>query len=210
MQSCPACACAFHGRRQDGTGGARRALLAREWCHVDAPVAVWLVPSDAIRQQTLKSPQTPGHPYRVARDRAYGEQLACTLDDVAQIPAGLGRTAVVVVATMQSFRIEDAGQRTVYNRTGRFEPHFKGALAQDGGRALACLHPARCAGDSGGPTRRRTTPACCKALSASRAGALANWLALQRPVLVVDEAHNTKTDKSFTALQRLNPRSFWN
>jgi type III restriction enzyme len=34
---------------------------------------------------------------------------------------------------------------------------------------------------------------------------LANWLALHRPLLIVDEAHNTKTDKSFTALQRLNP-----
>ena len=34
---------------------------------------------------------------------------------------------------------------------------------------------------------------------------LANWLALHEPLLVVDEAHNTKTDKSFTALKRLNP-----
>jgi type III restriction enzyme len=34
---------------------------------------------------------------------------------------------------------------------------------------------------------------------------LANWLALHRPIVIVDEAHNTKTDKSFTALQRLNP-----
>ncbi|HRM65333.1 MAG TPA: DEAD/DEAH box helicase family protein, partial [Acidovorax temperans] len=32
-----------------------------------------------------------------------------------------------------------------------------------------------------------------------------NWLALHRPIVIVDEAHNTKTDKSFTALQRLNP-----
>ncbi|MEI2624233.1 MAG: DEAD/DEAH box helicase family protein [Giesbergeria sp.] len=51
-------------------------LLAREWCQVDAPVAVWLVPSDAIRQQTLKALQTPGHPYRAALTEAYGEQLA--------------------------------------------------------------------------------------------------------------------------------------
>ncbi|MFZ2394542.1 DEAD/DEAH box helicase, partial [Rhodoferax sp.] len=34
---------------------------------------------------------------------------------------------------------------------------------------------------------------------------LANWLALHAPLLIVDEAHNTKTDKSFTALKRLNP-----
>ena len=41
-------------------------LLAREWQGSDAPVAVWLVPSDAIRQQTLKALQTPGHAYRTA------------------------------------------------------------------------------------------------------------------------------------------------
>jgi type III restriction enzyme len=34
---------------------------------------------------------------------------------------------------------------------------------------------------------------------------LANWLALHEPLVIVDEAHNTKTDKSFTALKRLNP-----
>ena len=81
-------------------------LLARAWCNVDAPVAVWLVPSDAIRQQTLKALQTPGHAYRAALTDAYGEGLqVCTLDDVAQIaPPDWGRHAVVVVA-------EGAGSR---------------------------------------------------------------------------------------------------
>ena len=34
---------------------------------------------------------------------------------------------------------------------------------------------------------------------------LANWLALQQPIIIVDEAHNTKTERSFEALKRLNP-----
>lgn len=181
-------------------------LLAREWCHVDAPVAVWLVPSDAIRQQTLKALQTPGHPYRAALTEAYGEALqVCTLDDVAQIaPPDWGRTAVVVVATMQSFRIEDAGQRNVYSFSERFEPHFKGAQAQDGGRALACLQTLPDALVTVEDAARDTTGVLQGFVGQPR-WSLANWLALQRPVLIVDEAHNTKTDKSFTALQRLNP-----
>ena len=103
-------------------------LLAREWAAVDAPVAVWLVPSDAIRQQTLKALQTPGHPYRAALVDAYGEGLrVCVLEDVAQIaPPEWGRNAVVVVASIQSFRIEDAGQRNVYSFSESFEPHFRG------------------------------------------------------------------------------------
>ena len=38
---------------------------------------------------------------------------------------------------------------------------------------------------------------------------LANWLALHRPIVIVDEAHNTKTDKA-TGCSGLEPqRSFW-
>ena len=181
-------------------------LLAREWCHVDAPVAVWLVPSDAIRQQTLKALQTPGHPYRAALTAAYGEQLqVCTLDEVAQIaPPDWGRTAVVVVATMQSFRVEDAGQRTVYSFSERLEPHFKNAQAQNDGRALASLHGLPDAVVTAADAAQDTSGVLQGFVGQPR-WSLANWLALHRPVLIVDEAHNTKTDKSFTALQRLNP-----
>jgi hypothetical protein len=34
---------------------------------------------------------------------------------------------------------------------------------------------------------------------------LANWLALRQPRVIFDEAHNTKTERSFEALKRLNP-----
>lgn len=41
-------------------------LLGAQWRASDAPVAVWLMPSDAIRSQTLKAPQTTGNLYRAA------------------------------------------------------------------------------------------------------------------------------------------------
>ncbi len=181
-------------------------LLAREWCNVGAPVAVWLVPSDAIRQQTLKALQTPGHPYRMALTDAYGEQLqVCVLEDVAQIaPSDWGRTAIVVVATIQSFRIEDAGQRNVYSFSESFEPHFKGAQAQGGGRSLQSLHGLPDAVVAAEDAAVDATGVLQGFIGQPR-WSLANWLALHRPIVIVDEAHNTKTDKSFTALQRLNP-----
>ena len=177
-------------------------LLAREWRATDAPVVVWLVPSDTIRSQTLGALQTPGHPYRAALTAAYGDGVrVCALEDVAQIaPPEWGRQAVVVVATIQSFRIDDADKRNVYSFSEAFEPHFKG------------VDPARLAVLQGLPD------AVVSADEATQAGkgvlkgfvgqprwSLANWLALQEPLLIVDEAHNTKTDKSFTALKRLNP-----
>ena len=177
-------------------------LLARAWAAVDAPVALWLVPSDAIRTQTLKALQTPGHPYRAALADAYGEGLrVCALEDVAQIAAPeWGRNAVVVVATIQSFRIEDAGQRNVYSFSESFEPHFRGAdeRALAGLRDLpdALVTPEDVAADTTG---------VLAGFAGQPRWSLANWLALHRPILIVDEAHNAKTDKSFTALQRLNP-----
>jgi type III restriction enzyme len=177
-------------------------LLARAWAAVDAPVALWLVPSDAIRTQTLKALQTPGHPYRAALADAYGEGLrVCALEDVAQIAAPeWGRNAVVVVATIQSFRVEDAGQRNVYSFSESFEPHFRGV----DGRALACLQNLPDALVAPEDVARDTTGVLAGFVDQPR-WSLANWLALHRPLVIVDEAHNTKTDKSFTALQRLNP-----
>ena len=185
-------------------------LLARTWCATDAPVAVWLVPSDTIRSQTLAALQTPGHPYREALTAAYGDSLqVCTLDDVAQIaPPDWGRHTVVVVATIQSFRVEDAGQRNVYSFSEVLEPHFKGADAQ----RLALLHglpdavvTADDVQGEGSANSAHSAQSLLKGFVGQPRWSLANWLALHNPLLIVDEAHNTKTDKSFTALKRLKP-----
>lgn len=177
-------------------------LLAREWAAVDAPVAVWLVPSDAIRAQTLKALQAPGHPYRTALTEAYGDGLrVCTLDDLAQIaPPEWGRTAIVVVATIQSFRVEDAGQRNVYSFSEAFERHFK-SVDERALQALRALPDALVTADD----VAQDATGVLAGFAGQPRWSLANWLALQRPIVIVDEAHNTKTDKSFTALQRLAP-----
>ena len=178
------------------------ATLAREWQANDAPVALWLVPSDTIRSQTLKALQTPGHPYREALQAHYGAEVrVCVLEDLATLaPGDWGRKAIIVVATIQSFRIDDTGQRNVYSFSENFERHFSGCDAQK----LRVLHdlpdavvtPAEVAADRSGVLQGR---------AGQPRWSLANWLALHEPLLIVDEAHNTKTDKSFTALKRLNP-----
>ena len=178
------------------------ATLARDWQATDAPVALWLVPSDTIRSQTLKALQTAGHPYRDALEAQYGAGVrVCVLDDLAAIaPGDWGRKAIVVVATIQSFRIDDTGQRNVYSFSESFERHFSSCDEQ----RLRVLHDlpdavvtnADVAADRSGVLRGR---------EGQPRWSLANWLALHAPLLIVDEAHNTKTDKSFTALRRLNP-----
>ena len=178
------------------------AVLAREWQATDAPVALWLVPSDTIRSQTLKALQTVGHPYREALQASYGADVqVCVLEDVANIaPPDWGRRTVVVVATIQSFRIDDTDKRNVYSFSERFERHFKACDE----RRLRVLHDLPDAVVS--PAEAATDPTgVLPGFVGQPRWSLANWLALHEPILIVDEAHNTKTDKSFTALKRLNP-----
>ncbi|MFM2275707.1 MAG: hypothetical protein RL211_1579 [Pseudomonadota bacterium] len=191
------------------TGGGKTLLaahavnvLAREWRATDAPVAVWLVPSDTIRSQTLKALQTTGHPYREALEASYGAGVrVCVLEDLANIaPPDWGQRAVVVVATIQSFRIDDTDKRNVYSFSEAFERHFKGCDEQRL-RVLRDLPDSMVTAEEAGSDK---TGVLAGFVGQPR-WSLANWLALHEPLLMVDEAHNTKTDKSFTALKRLNP-----
>src|SRR6266581_2995471 len=190
------------------TGGGKTLLashaivrVAKEWMDSDAPTALGLTPSETIRAQTISALQTPGHPYRAALETAYGQRFQiCDLESVAAVPPqDFGRHAVVVVATIQSFRIENPDQRNVYAFSESFEPHFRG------------LPPQRLAVLSELPDALVTEQdaAATDSPLKSRVGqpkfSLANWLALQGPVVIVDEAHNAQTERSFEALKRLNP-----
>jgi type III restriction enzyme len=194
------------------TGGGKTLLaahaigrLARDWpSFAPQPMALWLVPSETIRAQTLAALSTPGHPFREALAQAVGEGVrVCALDEVTTLaPQDFDTHAVVVVATIQSFRVEDTGQRNVYAFTEALEPHFRGVPAA-ALRALDGLPDALVTAqdvanaDAGREMLQRFV--------GQPRWSLANWLALRRPYLIVDEAHNTKTERSFEALKRLNP-----
>ena len=194
------------------TGGGKTLLaahaigrLAQAWPgRHPKPLALWLVPSDTIRSQTLRALSTPGHPFREALTAACGDDsVVCELEALAQLaPQDYEQRAVVVVATIQSFRVEDTDQRNVYAFSEAFEPHFRG------------LPPAALAALDGLPDAR-VTPEDVESAKSGREmlarfvgqprWSLANWLALRQPYVIVDEAHTAKTERSFEALKRLNP-----
>jgi hypothetical protein len=60
----------------------------------------------------------------------------CSLEDVASLSPQDFDAHAVVVATVQSFRVEDAEQRNVYAFSDAFEPHFRGVPPA----ALLALH----------------------------------------------------------------------
>lgn len=185
------------------TGGGKTLLAAHAiaqtgklWRDTDAPIAVWLTPSDTIRTQTLDALKHPRHPYRQALEAHFpGRVRVCDLESLVTVgPHEVGKTAVIIVATIQSFRVEKTSQRNVYAFDEALEPHFQG------------LSPYRAAGletvsEADLENQRYLTRADLGRVKAS----IANWLHLHRPLVIVDEAHNNRTHKSFETLKRLNP-----
>lgn len=156
------------------------ALVNSHLLHNERSVILWLVPSDAIREQTLKALRDPGHPYHHALREA-GAIMVMDLDEAKSITrATLDTSTVVIVSTVQSFSRENTQGLKVYESSGALMQHFEH------------LPPAQRDGllknDDG------TVPY-----------SLANVLRLRRPFLVVDEAHNARTLIRFATFERFNP-----
>ena len=170
-------------------------IAARDYVGTRAPIALWLVPSNTIRTQTLEALKTPGHPYRQALLRHWPEDRLSVLDiaDCRQIRAhDLGSRAIVVVGTVQTLRVENTAAREVYAYHEDFAPHFATAPDADffervGENDLAA-QPYLSRGDLG-------------RIKAS----FANLLAWHRPIVIMDEAHNAQSPLSLTLLERIRP-----
>lgn len=172
------------------------ALAGKAVLDSDAPVALWLTPSDTIRTQTLEALSDARHPYRQALAQHFGDRiLVCDLENLQTIgPHDVGKAAIVVVATIQSFNVTDTAKRNVYSFFEELAPHFDNL-------------PPNLYGDL-----EKVTEADLQSqpfLTAADIGrikySVANWLHLHQPLVIVDEAHNNRTDRFFKTLGRLNP-----
>ncbi len=156
-------------------------ILAQEFLHSDRPLVLWLTPSNAIRSQTLATLRNRQHPYRQALEQRFGTVNVLDVDEARFLQrVTLDSGATILVATMQAFRVEETDGRKVYEDNGSLMSHFDALPAA----ALADLELF----DNGQPLR-----------------SLANVLRLRRPIVVVDEAHNARTELSFTTLARFRP-----
>jgi type III restriction enzyme len=157
------------------------AVANKEYLKKENSLVLWLVPSNAIREQTLTALKDREHAYRQALESNLG---AVTIKDVGEalyLPQSdvLGST-VVIVATLQAFRVEDKEGRKVYESSGALDYHFKN-LPQE-------------IADKLDKDKNGLVPY-----------SLANVMRIHRPLVIVDEAHNARTDLSFDTLARFRP-----
>lgn len=170
------------------TGGGKTLLAChaagiamRDLLHADRAVVLWLVPSNTILDQTADALRDTRHPYRRALELACGAVEIVTIEEALRLSrATVTGQTVVIVATIQAFRVEDTTGRKVYDQNGSFSEHLLNVPAD----RLEDLLP----GADGKPKP-----------------SLVNMLRLRRPIVIVDEAHNARTDLSFATLGNVLP-----
>lgn len=157
-------------------------IVAKSYLQSDRAVCLWLVPSNAIRGQTLAALRDKGHPYRTAVDLHFGGQV--TVLDLAEAPyvqrGTLAGETTIIVATLAALRVEETEGRKIYESAGALQHHFSGLTAEL--EAQLERWP-----DGSVPY------------------SLCNVLRLWRPVVIMDEAHNARTQLSFDTLARFSP-----
>ncbi len=156
-------------------------VTASELLKTDTPLVLWLTPSNAIRDQTLSALKNSLHPYRDAFESARRKVEVFTIGEALSLPLHVLNTkTTIIVSTMQAFRVEDTEGRKVYEQSGALMGHFT-HLSDE---TLSNVER----DESGKPIY-----------------SLANLLCVKRPLVVVDEAHNARTELSFDTLARFNP-----
>lgn len=172
------------------TGGGKTWLAAKSVAVVNTHLLrsehgliLWLVPSTAIREQTIKALRDRAHPYHAALREA-GPVTVLDLAEAKSVTrATLDTSTTVIVATVQAFRREDTEGLKVYESNGALMHHFDGLSPEQRAELLTV-----------GEGVEQNIPC-----------SLANVLRLRRPFIIVDEAHNSRTELSFDTLARFRP-----
>lgn len=143
-------------------------------------VVAWFVPSDSIREQTLRNLQTPGHPYHDAL-REVGKPVMVADKEQALMGTGLTPMEVeeqltVLVLSAQSFATKERDDLRSWRQNAFFAQwdghyHYSTEEKIEGADELSLIQ----------------------------------WLAWQHPVCVVDESHNFGSDMRTEMLRLLNP-----
>jgi type III restriction enzyme len=161
-------------------------VAAESYIEKDFPVVLWLVPSNMIRIQTADALKNTAHPYRIALDEAFdGRVRVFDISEIENIrPADIAQSVCVVVATIQTLRVEKTAGRDVYSHKEALEDHFNRAVLATPGLETI---------EDGKPNAGKVKYS------------FANLLKFHRPLIIMDEAHNARTALTFDTLKRLSP-----
>lgn len=184
------------------TGGGKTLLAAysiaqaaKHYLDCERPVVLWLVPSKTIKSQTVEALNKNDHPYRAALNAAFNrEVIVLEAEQFTQIkPQDLGSKTIVMVSTIQNFRVDDTSGRKIYQHHELLETHFQ-RLNKN---VLHDLYKIKAEDlKENGLTQKDI---------GKIKYSFANLLSAHHPLVIVDEAHNARTPLTFETLRRVKP-----
>lgn len=172
------------------TGGGKTILAAhsvgiasKEYLARDFSLAIWLVPSNQILEQTYEALSDTNHPYRIALNQYFNDSIeVLKVEEARSISKGtLHSHTTIIISTFASWRVDRTEGRKVYDQNESLSTHFE-HLSQ------AQTQPLGKANGSNKPLH-----------------SLANVVHLNNPIFIIDEAHNARTPLTFEVIKRLNP-----
>lgn len=172
------------------TGGGKTLMAAhavssvcKNYLSTERHVVLWLAPSDAIVQQTLRLLKDRGSATHRALADAFGGQIAVLdIEEALYISVGtLQGACTIIVSTAQSWRVEAKNGRKVYQPdNGALMGHFDNVDR----RILSRLEQS----GAGRPVY-----------------SLANVLKMRKPIVIIDEGHRFRTKLTFETLKGFSP-----
>ncbi|MEX0655324.1 MAG: DEAD/DEAH box helicase family protein [Phycisphaeraceae bacterium] len=158
--------------------------LLEDWQQREAGLVLWLAPSTKIVDQTMAALRDRKHPYREALDEKFKAVQLLDLDAALYVQRSTLEVGVtIIVTTMAALRSEETDRRRVFRDNGQLKHHFDG-LTEEQREAL--FNEAEDGDDPTYPS-------------------LQNVIRMNKPAVIVDEAHGFRTDLSFETLRRFNP-----
>ncbi|MCL5104570.1 MAG: DEAD/DEAH box helicase family protein [Armatimonadetes bacterium] len=158
-------------------------IAASDFLHQEHALVLWLVPTNTIKDQTLAALRDRNHPYRQTLDFAFdGRVSIMDVDEALHIRrAVLDSDTVIIVSTLAAPRIGDTDKRKLYDQNGNLGSPFDG-MAREIIDKLEKYEGT----DKPIPS-------------------LANVICARWPIVIMDEAHNARTELSFETLARFSP-----
>jgi len=168
------------------TGGGKTVIGARavrvfkdELLDEEQPLVLWLVPSEAIKSQTVNLMKNLSSDLRRVLDDELGDVEIYDGPEALGIqPNIIAGKATIIVSTIQAYRVEATEGRRVYDNSGGLMSHFDHIPLE-----VKNSFP------GGFPH------------------SLVNVLRMHRPLVIVDEAHGARSNLSLQTLERFQPRA---
>ena len=181
------------------TGGGKTLLgvAALERIKQDVGFVLWIVPTRAIYEQTLKAFRTREHPYRQMLERISGGKVKLLQkDDCFTRQDVESRLCIMMLMLPSANRQKGKDFLKIFRDSGSYTSFFPEQDDSTANHALAERHPDLEKNDTGGGVKH----------------SLINVLKLIRPTVILDEAHkaygpNDRNNIEFVrSVNQLNPR----